>query len=57
MHEVLEVVTAAETERGCWLSGVREAGSGELLFNGDGVSVPQDEGSHGPGWCDGRTMM
>lgn len=57
MHEVLEVVTAAETERGWWLSGVREAGSGELLFNGDGVSVLQDEGSHGPGWCDGRTMM
>lgn len=49
MHEVLEVVTASETERGWWLSGVREAGSGSYCLTVMGCQCHKTRGVTGLG--------
>lgn len=52
LHEVLQIIKFMETERGMVAARAwREKGNGELLFNGNKVSVLQDGKSSGDGWC------
>ena len=50
MHEVPRVVKFIETERTEAATGSEGSGNEELVFNGYGVLILQDEKSSGGGW-------
>jgi hypothetical protein len=50
LYEVPRVVKIYRQEVALWLHGLRGEGNGELLLNGYGVSVLEDEKCVGDGW-------